>query len=79
MWDTDAADLWPLASLADLGRLDVGGNLARDASPLGDVGSLVWLRLPEAAQASAGRVVGLCWLWSDDGECLACRGPADGR
>ncbi len=52
---TTVADLGPLADLASLRRLDVGGNPVADASPLGDLGTLVWLRLPAAAEAPAGQ------------------------
>ena len=76
--DNAVADLAPLADLASLRRLDLGGNPVRDASPLGDLGTLVWLRLPETAAAPAERLVRLRWLWSEDGECLACPGSGGG-
>ena len=61
------ADLAALQNLPVLRRLDLGGNPTTDLSPLGDVGSLVWLALPgEAVGASAdtlGRLTGLRWVW----------------
>ena len=69
-----------LAQLGSLRRLDLGGNPAEDAAPLDGLGTPVWLRLPETAEAPAGGLVRLRWRWRDDmGECLACAEPADER
>ena len=48
-------------------RLDLGGNAAMELSPIGDIGTLVWIALPgESAAASdaIGRLTRLLrWVW----------------
>ena len=59
------ADAGPRAGLTALERLDLS-----DASPLGDLSELVWLRLPGNPVADAaplGRLTLLRWLWLDAG------------
>ena len=64
------ADLWPLAGLGRLHRLDLAGNAVADVSALGDVSGLVWLRLlgnPDSHALPLGRLAQLRWLWLDAG------------
>ena len=75
------ADLAPMADLVSLRRLDLGGTPAADFSPVGDIGTLVWLRLPANADgAPVDRLVRLRGLWRDGaGTCLACAPEATER
>ena len=76
-----------MAALADLGlvRLDLGGNRVADATPLGDVGRLVWLDLSGnrlAVLDGLGRVTRLRWVWLagnplDDAAAAVVVWPAD--
>ncbi len=75
--DNRVPDVEPLSDLSALRRLDLGGNPAADLSPVGDLGTLVWLRVPASAEAPAERLVRLRWLWRRESEALCVGGGAE--
>ena len=76
------ADLWPLAGLDQLRRLDLSGNAVADVSALGDVSGLVWLRLlgnPVSNALPLGRLAQLRWFWLDSGTVAPGAGRSERR
>ena len=70
-------DLRPLAELSSLERLDLAGIPVEDASALGDLQGLVWLRVPEARSVPVDRLARLPWLFG--GDCDPCPASEEDR